>query len=95
MTQMMRVSGRSTDIYTDENGTHVTYHGTRVVSFNDKEITLRSGGWQSYTTKARMNQAANQFNLKFSVYQERSTWFVNWRGTTTLFRDGMVLPRSR
>lgn len=93
MSQTQRVTGVMTDIYTDEKGTHVSYRGTRVVSFNEKEITLRSNGWETATTKNRMNQAANQFNLGFSVYQERSTWFVNWRGTTTLFRDGMTLPR--
>lgn len=95
MTQIIRVSGVFTDIFTDKEGTHVTYRGTRVVSFTDKTITLRSGGHLSQTTKRRMKQTANQFGLGFSVYAVNFEWFVDYQGETIPFTDGMVLKRKK
>ena len=56
--------------------TFVRYHNTDVVQFDSLYITLNTGGWETATTKLRMNQASNQFNLGFSVYQKDYRWFV-------------------
>ena len=56
--------------------TFVRYHNTDVVQFDSLYITLNTGGWKTATTKLRMNQASNQFNLGFSVYQKDFQWFV-------------------
>ncbi len=79
MSQTAKVSGVATTIRTDTNGTHVRYHSTDVVSFNDKTITLRTGGWNTATTRLRMNQASNQFHLGFSVYQKAGRLYCNDR----------------
>ena len=76
MAQMQEVRGVQTSIRTDETGTHINYRGTDVVSFSAGSITLRTGGWRSNTTKLRMNQAANQYRLGFSVFQKNHEWFV-------------------
>ena len=58
--------------------TIVTYHKTPVVTVDpDGTVTLNSGGWRSATTKTRINQAARQFNLRFSVHQRDFQWFVS------------------
>ena len=72
----------------------IRYHTTDVVRFNDEEITLNSGGWQTVTTKVRMNQASNQFGLGFGVYQNKFNWFVDFQGATLDFKDGMILKRE-
>lgn len=81
MSQTKQVRGVATSIHHKDGATHVRYHDTDVVSFTRGEthplITLRSGGWQTATTKARMNQASNQFDLGFQVYQKDFAWFVN------------------
>jgi len=76
----------------DDNGTgSVVYHKTPIVSWVDGKITLRSGGWESVTTKRKMNQASHQFDLGYSVYQKNKTWFVTMPdGDTVLFTDGMT-----
>jgi hypothetical protein len=56
--------------------TFVRYHNTDVVQFDSLYITLDTGGWETATTKLRMNQTSNQFNLGFSVYQKDFQWFV-------------------
>lgn len=72
----------------------VTYIRTTIVEWNEREITLRSGEWQTYTTKRKMNQAAQQFGLSFAVYQLDFAWFVTLPdGTEVPFQDGMTFPR--
>jgi hypothetical protein len=82
MAQQHKVTGVATSIRTDPDGTHVRYHDTDVVSFSYVKslITLRTGGWRTVTTKTRMNQAANQFNLGFQVAQKDGDWTVHLPG---------------
>ena len=76
----------------DNNG--VTYVSTRIVSWDDNTVTLNSGGWQTATTKNKMNQAANQFGLGFGVYQRKGDWFVRLKdGSESPFFDGIRIPR--
>lgn len=94
MTQTSEVRGRSTTIFTDERGmTNVIYHKTAVVAFNANEIILKTNGWQTMTTKVRMNQTSNQFRLGFRVHQKNGEWFVEHAGMTKEFIDGMILQR--
>ena len=92
MTQ--RIGKHKTRIEQGSGGTEVRYHGTAVVSFNDNEITLRTGGWKTATTKKRMNQTSDQFDLEFNVYQKSYQWFVVHRGQTVDF-DGDSLTLQR
>lgn len=71
----------------------VTYHSTDVVKFNDQEIILNSGGWLSATTKSRMNQTANQFDLGYRVIQKDYEWFINFNGRRIKFYDNITLKR--
>jgi hypothetical protein len=59
----------------------VTYHSTDVVVFSKEEIVLDTGGWFTVTTKARMNQASNEFGLGYQVYQEKGYWYIWFPGT--------------
>lgn len=74
--------------------TFVKYHSTPVVCFDGEKIVLNSGGWLTPTTKRRMNQAAKQFELGFSVYQKAGNWAVVFDGQKMDFHDGMVLNRT-
>ena len=80
---------------TDASGMHcVKYHNTDVVKFNKDRIILNSGNWHTATTKARMNQTSNQFDLKYQVYQENFAWFVDFNGETLEFNDRIILKRG-
>jgi hypothetical protein len=99
MSQSNKVGTHKTSIRTTDGMTHIRYHQTDVVSFNDEKIILNSGGLMTATTKLRMNQAANQFSLCFQVYQAKGNWFVTTRLpgreiNTYPFQDGMVLIRK-
>ena len=71
----------------------VRYHQTDVVKFNHEKIILNSGGWNTFTTKTRMNQASNQFGLGYYVYQRDFDWYVDYNGRTLEFFRHMELDR--
>lgn len=69
----------------------VIYASTEIVSWRNGQITLRSGGWETVTTKRKMNQAASQFALGFDVFQRNHKWFVGLpSGEVVDFHDGMT-----
>lgn len=83
----------ATAVFTEDGYTKVVYHDTIVVKFNDNVIELNSNGYRTVTTKVRMNQASNQFDLGYRVYQKNHVWFIDYLGKTQKFIDGIVLPR--
>lgn len=96
MARMDKVGKTATHIGSDNGMNYVQYHATKVVQWDDKQIILDSGGWNTVTTKARMNQASLQFDLGFGVYQEDFAWYVVLDADATItldFTDGMVINR--
>lgn len=89
MANMSKVGRVATKVYAEAGSTVIQYHATKVVTFNDKEILLNNGGWKTNTTKARMNQASNEYGLGYTVYQKDFGWFVTYKGETLEF-DGNV-----
>ncbi len=73
--------------------TAVTFHNTAVVVFDANTITLNSDGWQTVTTKRRMNQVADHFGLQFRVWQKNFVWYVDWSGETLEYYDGIKLEQ--
>ena len=71
MPKMDRLSPYVTTISGCGDLTIITYHSTQIVAFDRHNITLRTGGWDSVTTRRKMNQASRQFGLGFSVYREK------------------------
>ena len=104
MAQTQEVRGVATRIVRIGTTIQIHYHGTIVVEFNHDTITLNSGGWQTQTTKTRMNQASNQFDLGYSVFQKNYVWYVGhyvptgrpvgkYRYKQSIFQDGMMIDR--
>ncbi len=96
MAQTHTCRGTATKVTRDLQTTSVTYHRTEVAKVQRLpgyiEVTLKSGGYQTNTTKTRMNQFANEFcNGAFSVFQKKGDWFVNLAGQAVCdFVDGMT-----
>jgi hypothetical protein len=92
MAQSQYFRGVETTTYTDRDGALVgLYRGTAVASKLNNVITLKTGGWKSNTTKARMNQFANNFVYSsYSVYQKRGEWFVVTRNQTIPFNGDTI-----
>lgn len=95
MSQQNKLGTGHTTVKTDKAGiTTVTFWNTDIVMFDNKTITLTSGGYYTATTKTRMNQASNQFNLGYQVKQENYKWYVYFQDRKFIFNDGMILSRN-
>lgn len=94
MSQLQRVGKVHTKVFTSLGSTYIRYHNTDVVRFNESEITLKTNGWNTATTKARMNQASNEYNLGFSVSQRKNEWYVMTPDGEIPFKDGMTIKRN-
>jgi hypothetical protein len=89
-----KLSNYATTVSTSESGNMiVTYHSTVIVEWSNTQITLRTDGYETVTTKRKMNQASLQFNLGYRVFQDDFTWYVVYKGETKLFKDGMIFTR--
>lgn len=67
-------------------GFGIVLHDTRIVTFNpDDSITLDTGGWQTPTTRDRMNRCG------LSVYMSSGVAIVRHAGLEHAYRDGMIL----
>lgn len=93
---MYKLSNYRTTIRGNENGAlEVVYVSTPIVKLEGDTVTLNSGGWETVTTKRKMNQTSNQFDLGFGVFQKDWIWFVDLpNGETVKFTDGMSFKRK-
>ncbi len=98
MAQTQRIGTTATTVSTEGGWTRVVYHQTTVVKWNAEKIILDTGGWKTVTTKTRMNQAANQYDLGFLVYQKDFNWFVcfppDWGLSVEFIGQTLVIDRK-
>ena len=66
----------------NDGGFGVRLHNTEVVVHYEDRIVLDSGGYQTVTTKERMNKYT-----PFNIYQKNFKWFVNGKP----YQDNMIL----
>ena len=85
----------------DEGNTSIYLHNNRigyVTSFGD--ITLSSCGWDTVTTKSRLNAILDTFLHGVHVWQKNFTWYIGNTGNCSpsvanadLFFDGYTIER--
>ena len=81
----------NTQVITEGNVTNVFLHNNQIATITDFGVTLFDGGWQSNTTKSRLNAILFAFNGGWSVFQKNFEWFVRDYTTTQPFHSGYVL----
>tara|TARA_B110000902_G_C14210791_1_gene551284 strand:+ start:255 stop:545 length:291 start_codon:yes stop_codon:yes gene_type:complete len=92
MPRMDKLSMYKTTLEIDGDKGCVIYTKTKIVEWVGNKIKLNSDGWESVTTKRKMNQASNQFNLGYSVFQKDFVWYVDTpQGHTVKYYDGMTI----
>lgn len=64
----------------EPNGFAIRYHSTDVVRVFPDRIELNHGGYVTTTTKRRMNQASNVYNLGYQVFSRKGTLYVTFKG---------------
>ena len=72
-------AGSNTTVITEDNESKVMLHGNHIATYNHtlKELELFDGGWQSNTTKSRLNALCYEFATGFGVFQKNWEWFIS------------------
>tara|TARA_R110002020_G_scaffold501_2_gene2496 strand:- start:1344 stop:1757 length:414 start_codon:yes stop_codon:yes gene_type:complete len=61
------------------------FHATDIVAWDDKTVYLDHGNYMTVTTKGRMNQVSQQFDLKYHVNQQAFDWYIStWKAGETI-----------
>ena len=71
-------SDNTSVIFDAETGDSSVYlHGNLIATVTDNDMTIYDGGYQSKTTKSRLNALCNEFCIKGEgVIQKNYNWFV-------------------
>ena len=71
-------SGNTSVHYSEEYGTSTVYlHDNLIAIVSDNDMEIFDGGWQSNTTKSRLNALCTEFCVSGEgVFQKDFKWFV-------------------
>ena len=86
----------NTRVETEDGVSIVFLHNNKIAEIGEGFIKLFDGGWQSNTTKSRLNAILSEHGIAGEgVFQKNFEWFIRlWNGSefvTTEFRSGMRL----
>ena len=87
--------GSNTQVTYNENTncSSVRLHGHHIATLchETKAVKLSSAGYETRTTKSRLNAILEEVKYGARIFQKDWNWFVSYNNQTTLFRDGMIL----
>ena len=93
-------SNSNTSVWTTSDGLESTVylHGNHIATFwhDTRQLQLKDGGWQSNTTKSRLNALLDEFFTGTRIYQKNWNWFItDFRGKNVLdFVSGRVISNE-
>ena len=73
----------------------VFLHGNHIASLDtvSNHLTIKDGGWQSVTTKSRLNALLDEFVPSMGIFQKDWVWYVrdSLDGSIVPFISGMTV----
>ena len=81
---------KNTTVTTTDGVSEVRLHGNLIAKVGDDFVIVFDGGWQSTTTKSRLNAIINEFCNAFTdgVFQKDFAWYVRDNKVTHDFVNG-------
>ena len=83
-----KTNGITTDV-------DVFLHGNHIASLDtaSNHLTIKDGGWQSVTTKSRLNALLDEFAPSMGIFQKDWIWYLSDRlsGSVVPFISGMTV----
>ena len=81
-----KTNGITTDVDVYLHGNHIASVDTAT-----NALTIKDGGWQSNTTKSRLNALLEEFVPSMRIFQNNWTWYISdsLDGSKQLFISGM------
>ena len=88
-------AGSNTTVSYNEltNCSSVYLHGHQIATLDHhtNALKLSSCGWQTVTTKSRLNALLSEFKYGCRVFQKQFNWYLQSVNQTVDFWDGMIL----
>ena len=88
-------NGSNTSVLYNEtsNCSSVYLHGHQIATLdhNTNALKLSSCGYETVTTKSRLNAILEEVKYGCRVFQKQWDWFVSYNNSTQSFFDGMIL----
>ena len=88
-------AGSNTQVNYNENTncSQVFLHGHNIATYDHstKAVKLNSCGYETVTTKSRLNALLEEVKYGAKVFQKNFDWFISYQGQTKDFIDGMIL----
>jgi hypothetical protein len=81
----------NTHVTTKDGVTFVFLHGNNIAQIGDTWLRLFDGGWQTVTTKSRLNAILSVHGAGERVFQKNHEWFVSTSDGNVEFESGMIL----
>jgi hypothetical protein len=82
----------NTEVISCTNVSDVYLHGNLIARIGETWMELFDGGYQSKTTKSRLNALLSAFGMDGEyVFQKNFQWFVQYDGASIPFFSGMRL----
>ena len=76
---------------------YVYLHGNHIATVGDTFVQIFDGGWQTPTTKSRLNAIINEFCNAYTdgVFQKNWEWFINTADGVVDFIDGFTFGEKK
>ena len=86
-------SNTRVEFNSNTNCSSIYLHGHQIATFdhNLKAVKLSSCGWQTVTTKSRLNAILDEVKYGCRVFQKNFDWYLSTNHQTVDFWDGMIL----
>ena len=86
-------SGNTSVHFNEENNTSVVrLHGNKIAVVGEDFLEIFDGGWQTTTTKSRLNAIINRFcnGVTDGVFQKNYEWFIRDNNVVRDFENGYI-----
>ena len=83
----------NTEVVSSQDGLSTVYlHGNKIAEVGDDYLTIFDGGFQSNTTKSRLNALINEFcnAVTDGVFQKNYQWFISDNNVVKPFTSGYI-----
>ena len=83
-------AGSNTTVFTDNDITRVYLHGNKIAELDEQgRVWVSDAGWQTVTTKSRLNAIINYFldGTKTGIMQSNYDWYLYDQGQITYMQE--------
>ena len=83
----------NTEVVSQQNGVSLVYlHDNKIAEIGDDYLQIFDGGWQTTTTKSRLNALIDRFcnAVTDGVFQKDYQWYIRDNNVTRDFDNGYI-----